>query len=82
MAAWYSPAFIEQALLKVYSRDGRTIRSVSEELNVGYDTLKYWIKKRSVAKDSSATANHLVSRQKTALPKMVLGHLPDSLGKG
>ena len=56
MATSYSSAFIEQALVKVYSRDGRTIRSVSEELNVGYDTLKYWIKKRSVAKDSSATA--------------------------
>lgn len=52
MAASYSSAFIEQALVKVYSRDGRTIRSVSEELNVGYDTLKYWIKKKSVPKDS------------------------------
>ena len=57
MAASYSAAFIEQALVKVYSRNGRTIRSVSKELNVGYDTLKYWIRKRSVAKDSSSSSS-------------------------
>ena len=56
MAASHSAAFIEQALVKVYGRNGRTIRSVSQELNVGYDTLKYWIRKKSMAKDSSSSA--------------------------
>lgn len=36
----YSEAFIEQALIKVYSRGERTIQSVAEELNVNCHTVK------------------------------------------
>ena len=39
-----STAFIEQALVKVFSRGDRTVLSVAEELNVRYHTLKYWMK--------------------------------------
>lgn len=45
MTAIHSEAFIEQALVKVHTRGARTIRSVATELNVSYDTLKYWMKK-------------------------------------
>jgi hypothetical protein len=34
MGSRYSQAFIEQALIKVYSRGDRTVQSVAEELNV------------------------------------------------
>lgn len=48
----YSEAFIEQALVKSYSRGGRTVKSVAEELNINYHTLKNWMRKKSVHKDS------------------------------
>jgi transposase-like protein len=52
----HSDAFIEQALVKVYSRGDRTIKSVAEDLNVNYHTLKNWMKNKSVDKHSvSAT---------------------------
>ncbi len=40
-------AFIEQALVKAYSRGERTIRSIAEDLNINPYTLKYWMKNRS-----------------------------------
>jgi transposase-like protein len=48
MRKQYSDAFIEQALTKVYSRGNRTIRSVAEEVNVSYVTLKNWMKRKSL----------------------------------
>jgi len=42
----YSAAFIEQALVKVYSRGNRTIRSVAEELNINHHTIKNWMKNK------------------------------------
>lgn len=47
----YTKAFIEQALVKVYSRGERTVKSVAEELNVSFHTVKTWMK-RTVKKDS------------------------------
>ena len=41
-----SEAFIEQALIKVYSRGERTIQSVAEELNVNCHTVKNWMKRK------------------------------------
>ena len=56
MKSKHSDAFIEQALVKVYSRGDRTIKSVAEDLNVNYHTLKNWMKNKSVDKHSvSAT---------------------------
>jgi transposase-like protein len=40
----YSEEFIEQALVKVHSRGGRTIASVAEELGVKFETVKKWLK--------------------------------------
>jgi transposase-like protein len=48
MTAKHSEAFIEQALVKVFSRGDRSVKSVAEDLNVSYYTLKYWMKNKSV----------------------------------
>lgn len=56
MRKQYSDAFVEQALIKVYSRgEGRTIRDVAGDLNVSYVTLKNWVKRKSLD-DVSASA--------------------------
>ena len=46
MGIRYSEAFIEQALIKVYSRGERTIQSVAEELNVNCHTVKNWMRRK------------------------------------
>lgn len=56
MRKQYSDAFIEQALIKVYSRgEGRTVRDVADDMNVSYVTLKNWVKRKSLD-DVSASA--------------------------
>lgn len=47
MSAAYSEAFLEQALVKVFSRGTGSIRSVSEALNVSFHTLKYWMSRKT-----------------------------------
>ena len=47
MGSRYSEGFIEQALIKVYSRGDRTIKSVAEELNVSFHTVKNWMQMKS-----------------------------------
>jgi hypothetical protein len=42
--------FMEQALAKVFSRGNLSVRSVAEDLNVNYHTLKNWMKRKSVDK--------------------------------
>jgi len=51
----YSEAFIEQALVKIYSRGDRTVRSVAEDMNVSFHTVKNWMK-RKVADKLSVVA--------------------------
>jgi len=46
MKLTYSSAFIEQALVKVYSRGNRTIQSVAEELNINHYTVKNWMRNK------------------------------------
>jgi transposase-like protein len=43
----YSAAFVEQALLKTYNRQGRSITSVADDLGVNIHTLRYWMKNRT-----------------------------------
>jgi transposase-like protein len=50
MNSRHSEGFMEQALVKVYSRGDRTVRSVAEDLNVNYHTLKNWMKGKLVDK--------------------------------
>jgi transposase-like protein len=46
----YSEEFIEQALVKVHSRGGRTIQSVAEELDVKFETVKRWLKVHTIVR--------------------------------
>jgi transposase len=46
----YSEEFIEQVLVKVHSRGGRTIRSVAEELGVKFETVKRWLKVHTIVR--------------------------------
>jgi transposase len=50
MRAKHSEAFIEQALVKVYSRGERSVKAVADELNVNYHSLKNWMRRKSVVK--------------------------------
>lgn len=54
----YSQDFKEQALRKVYQRDGRTIEMVADELNMATTTLKGWMQaaKREQKKMADNTA--------------------------
>jgi transposase-like protein len=44
----YSDAFIEQALVKVYSRGKRTIQDVADDLHVNFYTIKNWIRRKNL----------------------------------
>lgn len=48
MRSQYSDAFVEEALLKASSRGRRSIRSVADELDVEYETLKKWLQRKSL----------------------------------
>jgi transposase-like protein len=56
MSSKYPEAFIEQALVKVYSRGQRSVKSVAEDLNVNHHTLKYWMKNKVVTNKDAPTA--------------------------
>lgn len=55
MTSKYPEAFIEQALVKVYSRGSRSIKSVAQDLNVNHHTLKYWMKNKVVINKDTRT---------------------------
>ena len=55
MTAKHSEAFIEQALVKVYSRGERSIMSIAGDLNINHHTLRYWMKSRSIKSAVPAT---------------------------
>lgn len=48
MSKVYSDAFIEQALVKVYSRGKRTVEDVADELHVNFYTVKNWIRRKNL----------------------------------
>lgn len=56
MTTKHSEAFIEQAMVKVFSRGGRTIKSVAEDLNINHHTLRYWMKNKAVTKNGAPVA--------------------------
>ena len=59
MKSTYTEAFVEQALVKLFSRGDRTIRSVADDLSVNYHTLKNWMKRKTKDKSSG-----LVNKEK------------------
>ena len=78
MTAKHSEAFIEQALVKVFSRGDRSIRSVAEDLNVNHHTLKYWMKNKSVTRSSVAATREKRPQDWTAAEQ--LGALQETHG--
>lgn len=76
MRSRYSEAFIEQALIKVYSRGGRTVKSVAEELNVNCHTVKNWMKRKSeqVGKSDALTIKEKRPKDWTAEAQLVALH--------
>jgi DNA-binding transcriptional MerR regulator len=71
MATKHSAAFIEQALVKVFSRGDRPIKSVAEDLNVNHHTLKYWMKNKSVTKRDVSAAKEKRPQDWTAEEQLV-----------
>lgn len=74
MKSKHSDAFIEQALVKVYSRGDRTIKSVADDLNVSYHTVKYWMKSKSVDKHSVSATKEKRPQDWTAEEQLVALH--------
>lgn len=70
----YSEAFIEQALVKIYSRGDRTVKSVAEELNVSYPTAKHWMKRKAVKKLSVSATKEKRPQDWTAEEQLVALH--------
>jgi len=51
----YPTSFVEQALIKVFNRDGQSIASVASNLGINVHTLRYWMKNRTgIDRDTSA----------------------------
>ena len=59
MKSTYTEAFVEQALVKLFSCGDQSIQSVADDLNVNYHTVKNWMKRK--AKDNSGG---LVNKEK------------------
>jgi transposase-like protein len=74
MTAKHSEAFIEQALVKVYSRGGQTIKSVAQDLNLNHHTLKYWMKNKSTAGRGVPAAKEKRPQDWTAEQQLVALH--------
>jgi len=74
MKTTYSDAFIEQALVKVFSRGDRTIRSVAEDLNVNYHTVKNWMKTKSVSQQNAAPSKEKRPQDWTCEEQLVALH--------
>lgn len=58
----YTEDYKEQALVKVYNRGDRTLRSIAEELNINLFTLKNWMK-QTTPHDHNRTARRDKSPQ-------------------
>jgi hypothetical protein len=74
MTAKHPEAFIEQALVKAYSRGDRTIKSVAEDLNVNHHTLKYWMKNKAVTKSGVSATREKRPQDWTAEEQLVALH--------
>ena len=74
MNSRHAEGFIEQALVKVYSRGDRTVRSVAEDLNVNYHTLKNWMKSESVIKRSEKVVKEKRPQDWSAEEQLVALH--------
>lgn len=76
MASRHTEAFIEQALVKVFSRGGRPITAIADDLNLSHHTLRYWMKKKSVS--TSAIAKVMERRPQDWTPAEQLAALQET----
>ena len=76
MTAKHSEASIEQALVKVFSRGDRSAKSVAEDLNVSYYTLKYWTKSKSVTRSGVPATREKRPQDWTAAEQLVAWRKP------
>jgi len=74
MKTAYSEAFIEQALVKVFSRGQRTIKEVAAELHINLHTLKNWMKRTSVPKNKALPTTDKRPADWTAAEKLSALH--------
>lgn len=74
MTAKHSEAFIEQAMVKVFSRGDRSVKSIAQDLNVNYHTLKYWMKNKSVIKQNVSATKEKRPQDWTAQEQLVALH--------
>lgn len=74
MTTQYSKAFIEQALVKVYSRGDRTITAVAQDLNLNHHTLRYWMKKKLLTAHSAPEIREKRPQDWTAAEQLLALH--------
>ncbi len=74
MKATYSEAFIEQALVKIYSRGSRSVREVTDDLNVSYHTVKNWMRNKSGDKHKVVAIREKRPQDWTAEEQLVALH--------
>jgi len=74
MAAQYSQSFIEQALVKAFSRDQRSVTAVALDMNISHHTLRYWMKKKSLAEPSVSATKEKRPQDWTAEEQLVALH--------
>jgi transposase-like protein len=78
MTKKYPEAFIEQALVKAFSRGGRSIKTVADELSVNHHTLRYWMKNKSIIAGAAVGAKE--KRPQDWTPAEQLAALQESHG--
>lgn len=79
MKATYSEAFIEQTLIKIYARGNRSVREVTDELNVSYHTVKNWMRNKSADKHKAVAIREKRPQDWTAEEQLVSLHETDGL---
>ena len=74
MRTRHSPAFVEQALVKVFSRGGRSVQAVADDINVDYHTLKNWMTRKVVAEKNTPAAKEKRPQDWSAQEQLVALH--------
>jgi len=74
MTTKHTEAFIEQALVKAFSRGDRSIVSVAADLNINHHTLRYWMKHRTVAQRGEPVAKEKRPQDWTAAEQLLALH--------
>jgi transposase-like protein len=70
----YSEAFVEQALVKIFSRGDRSVRAVAHDLNVNFHTVKNWMKRKSMIKSAVPATKEKRPQDWTAEQQLVALH--------